>query len=46
LFFFNMFLWTFKPKALWDEWEPENPNVPFILLLAVFILIIKFLFVK
>lgn len=30
LFFFNMFLWTFKPKAVWSEWEPSNPNLPFI----------------
>jgi len=30
LFFFNMFLWTYKPKAVWDEWEPEDPNLPFI----------------
>lgn len=30
LFLFNMFLWTYKPKAIGDEWEPENPNLPFI----------------
>ena len=30
LFFFNMLLWTYKPKAVWDEWEPINPNIPFI----------------
>lgn len=30
IFFFNMFLFTFKPKAVGDEWEPENPNIPFI----------------
>jgi len=30
LFFFNMFLWTYKPKAIGDEWEPEDPNFPFI----------------
>lgn len=30
LFFFNMFLWTYKPKAVWDEWEPTSPNLPFI----------------
>jgi len=30
LFFFNLFLWTYKPKAVGDEWEPEDPNLPFI----------------
>lgn len=30
LFFFNMFLYTYKPKAVWNEWEPANPNIPFI----------------
>jgi len=30
LFFFNMFLYTYKPKAVGDEWEPTNPNIPFI----------------
>lgn len=30
LFFFNMFLWTYKPKAVGAEWEPESPNLPFI----------------
>lgn len=30
LYFFNMFLFTYKPKAVWDEWEPTNPNLPFI----------------
>ena len=30
LFFFNIFLWTYKPKAIWSEWEPEDPNLPFI----------------
>jgi hypothetical protein len=30
LFFFNMLLWTYKPKAVGSEWEPESPNLPFI----------------
>ena len=30
LYFFNMFLYTYKPKAVGSEWEPENPNLPFI----------------
>lgn len=30
LFFFNMFLFTYKPKAVWDEWEPTSPHFPFI----------------
>ena len=30
LYFFNMFLFTYKPKAVGDEWEPTNPNLPFI----------------
>lgn len=30
LFFFNIFLWTYKPKAVWNEWEPTDNNLPFI----------------
>lgn len=30
LFFFNMFLFTYKPKAVWEEWEPTSPHFPFI----------------
>lgn len=30
LFFFNMFLYTYKPKAVWNEMEPLSPHFPFI----------------
>ena len=30
LYFFNMFLFTYKPKSIGNEDEPTNSNVPFI----------------
>lgn len=30
LFFFNMFLFTYKPKSVWEEKEPTSPHFPFI----------------
>ena len=30
LYFFNVLLWTYKPKAVWNEWEPTVNNLPFI----------------
>lgn len=30
LYFFNLLLWTYKPKAVWNEWEPTCNNLPFI----------------
>ena len=30
LYFFNMFLYTYKPKPVWNEEMIDNPHVPFI----------------